>query len=168
MPGPPASTATGRPPASTQPRWAQPSIPKASPLTTARPATPNARPNECAISEPYGEGLRVPTIVTAGPRWTSSRASRPPTPKRTAGGGAGGPARAPLGASPPADAEEYGGRVGELAEPRRICRGVSADGPASGGVDRLAGALGVEGLEPSVQVRIGLADHRRDQLLVAQ
>src|SRR5919108_967178 len=86
MSGPQASTATGTPFPSRQPRCAVPSIPSANPLTTGTPAAPRPRPSAYAASEPYGLARRVPTTATAGSSRRSCSASALPNAKSTAGG----------------------------------------------------------------------------------
>ena len=54
------------PPASSAPRCASPSTPRARPLTTARPAPASSRPSRRATCRPYAEQARAPTIATAG------------------------------------------------------------------------------------------------------
>ena len=63
------------PPASSAPRCASPSTPRAMPLTTTRPAAASSRPNVRATCEPYDEQARAPTIATAGRSSRSSGAS---------------------------------------------------------------------------------------------
>jgi hypothetical protein len=64
--GPPASTATPKPPPASDPRCAAASMPSAMPLMTVIPALASPREIEWAISIPYGEGRLEPTTVTAG------------------------------------------------------------------------------------------------------
>ena len=54
------------PPASSAPRCASPSMPRASPLTTTSPAAASSRPSIRATDAPYGEHDRAPTTATAG------------------------------------------------------------------------------------------------------
>ena len=69
-----------RPPSA--PAWAAPSIPSASPDTTATPAAARSRPSSRATAAPTPVQRRVPTIATRGPSstarspWTNSTAGR--------------------------------------------------------------------------------------------
>ena len=76
-------TATVDPPASRAPRCASPSTPRASPLSTTRPAEASSRPSSRATCAPYDEQARAPTIATAGRRSSSA----PPPPRRNSPGG---------------------------------------------------------------------------------
>src|ERR687883_1657058 len=58
-------TATVRPSASSAPRCASPSTPRARPLTTTTPAAARSRPSIRATCSPYDEHARAPTTATA-------------------------------------------------------------------------------------------------------
>src|SRR5262249_11956747 len=80
---PPASTATV--PVARLARWAAPSMPRASPETTAKPAAPRSRASRSAKRRPAADALRAPTSATVG---RLSAAALPRTAK--SGGGAPG------------------------------------------------------------------------------
>ena len=73
----------GRPPASSAPRCASPSMPRAIPLTTTSPAAASSRASERATERPYDEHARAPTTATA----RLERSSSLPRPRRKSCGG---------------------------------------------------------------------------------
>ena len=81
-PVPRTAIARPSPSESTVPRWAAPSIPRASPETTAIPATDNDAPSSRAKARPAADAERVPTIATRG----RSNASSDPAYASAAGG----------------------------------------------------------------------------------
>ena len=62
------TTPTGRPPASSTPRWAAPSMPRARPETTAMPASVSSRPISRTIPAPAPVHRRVPHDRRPGSR----------------------------------------------------------------------------------------------------
>ncbi len=76
--------------ASSAPAWAAPSIPSAMPLTTVTPAPASSNASDRAVSIPYEDARRAPTIAIVGP--DASDASRRGEPVRySAAGGARSP-----------------------------------------------------------------------------
>jgi len=71
------------PPARSDPAWAAPSMPTASPETTVAPTAATVPAMRDAVARPSSVGRRVPTIATAR---SVSRAAMLPTTNRTGGG----------------------------------------------------------------------------------
>ncbi len=82
MSGPQPSTPTVAPFASSAPRCAAASTPRARPLTTTMPREARSAPSRCATARAYGEPAREPTIATA----SAFSQHSPPRRHRTGGG----------------------------------------------------------------------------------